>query len=176
MVRYLKVVSLAFILPVVITGCAGMDTGRPQTRDEFVTAMKSGRLFTNAENVVVNRPVRAVIADATDYANRCLNVRATAAPSYQYKSAGGSTTYRPKVGTNQRGVVALTVQEEYNNRPQKGQAPGGTFVFVAEMRAVSAGQTRVDIYYLTSRGKIADMLIKWVNGDKRLCPSFSRTV
>lgn len=173
MIRPVRVVSFMLILLAVLSGCA-TGTGRPQTRGDFVSAMKSGRLFTNVEKVVANRPVKAVVADVTDYAKRCLNVRATSGPSYQYKSAGGSTTYHPKIESIRNGAVALSVQEEYNDRPQSGAPPGGIFVVVAEIHGAGNNKTRVDIYYLSSRGKIVDPLKQWINGDKRQCPSLKR--
>ena len=175
MIYPIRAVSFMLIHLAVLTGCA-TSAGLPQTRDEFVSGMKSGRLFTNVEKVIASRPVKAVVADVTDYAKRCLNVRATSGPSYQYKSAGGSTTYRPKIEAIQNGAVALSVQEEYNDKPQSGAPPGGIFVVVAEIRGAGNNKTQVDIYYLSARGKIVDPLKQWINGDKRLCPSLKRVL
>jgi len=153
----------------IFAGCAS-NIGMPQTREEFVTAYKSGGLFRSAEHVAVNRPAKAVVADVTEYAKKCLNVRVTRGPSYQYKEAGGSTTYHTKIEATPNGATALSVQEKYNDRDQSGAPPGGIFTLVAEIRAAGSNKTQVNIYH-ASRGKIADPLKQWIEGDKRLCPS-----
>lgn len=168
MTHSLRLLGLASILLPVITGCV---IGAINTRDEFVAAMKTGGLFKNTEQVTVNRPVKTVVADVTEYANKCLSVRVTRAPSYQYKEAGGSTTYLPKIQKTRDGATALSVQEKYNDREQAGAPPGGFFTLVAEIRAVGNSRTQVDLYH-NARGKIADPLKRWIAGDKRLCPSF----
>ena len=168
MIRLLRLVGLMSIFLPVFTGCV---VGAINTRDEFVAAMKSGGPFKNAQQIIVNRPVKTVVADVTEYANKCLNVRATRGPSYQYKEAGGSTTYHPKIDATRGGVTALSVQEQYNDRAQGGAPPGGFFTLVAEIRAAGNNKTQVDIYH-NSRSKIADPLKQWIAGDKRLCPSF----
>ncbi len=168
MIRLLRLIGLISIVLPVLTGCV---IGAINTREEFVAAMKSGGPFKNVEQTTVNRPFKTVVADVTEYSNKCLNVRVTRRPSYQYKEAGGSTTYLPKIETTRNGVTALSVQEKYNDRDQSGAPPGGFFTLVAEMQAVGNNKTQVDIYH-NSRGKIADPLKQWIAGDKRLCPSF----
>lgn len=171
MIRFIQMAGLISLFLSVLTGCA-TNIGLPQTRNEFVSMYKSGGLFRNAEHVTVNRPVKAVVADVTEYANKCLKVRVTTRPSYQYKEAGGSTTYIPKIGAGQNGMTALSVQEKYDDREQSGMPPGGMFTLVAEIRA-AGNKTQVDIYH-AARGKIADPLKQWIEGDKDRCPSFER--
>lgn len=175
MKKYARIIS-AMLVAYAVVGCATPNIGVPQTREKFVSDMKAGGLFRNTETTSVGRPAKAVVADIKEYANKCLNVRVSAGPSMQYRSAGGSTTYRAKVETASNGVVALSVQEEYNDRPQKGMPPGGMYVFVSEIRSSGANKTDIDIHYITSRGKIGDFLKQWANGKKSFCPSFDRAV
>lgn len=166
--------GLGFVIltAIVCAGCAA-NIGLPQTRDEFVAMYKPGGMFRNAEHVTVSRPFKSVVADVTEYAKKCLNVRETHAPSYQYKEAGGSTTYRPKIESIKGGGVSLSLQEKYNDRVDSGAPPGGIFILVAEMRAIGGSKTQLDIYH-ASRGKAADSLKQWAEGDSRICPSFER--
>ena len=172
MIHFMRMVVLPSSFLFALAGCA-TNVGAPQTRDEFVSAYKSGGLFRNAEHVVINRSVKAVVADAAEYANKCLKVRVTHGPSYKYKEAGGSTTYLPKIETTRSGASALSVQEKYNDRAQSGAPPGGIFTLVAEFRAAGNNKTQVDIYH-ASRDKIADPLKQWIQGGNRQCPSVER--
>ena len=172
MIRFLRLVVLMSIFLPVLTSCV---IGAINTRDEFVAAMKSGGPFKNVEQTIVNRPVKTVVADMTEYANKCLNVRATSGLSYRYKSAGGSTTYLARIETMQSGAAALSVQEKYNDRDQPGAPPGGFFVLVAEIRATGNNKTQADIYH-NSRSNIANPLKKWIAGDRHLCPSLERVL
>jgi len=168
MIRTLRLAGSMLILFPVLTACV---IGAINTREEFVAAMKTGGPFKNVEQVTVNRPMKAVVADVSEYANKCLKVRTTRAASYQYKEVGGTTTYLPKIETTRTGATALSVQEKYNDRDQSGAPPGGFFSLVAEIRSAGTNKTQVDIYH-NSRSKIADPLKQWIAGDKRLCPAF----
>lgn len=70
-----------------------------------------------------------------------------------------------------KSLTTLTVQEQYNDRPQSGAPPGGIFTFVAEIRAAGDAKTKVDVYYLSSRGNMAKWLKRWSEGEKETCPS-----
>lgn len=172
MKHFAQIAGLTSFLTLILVGCA-TNIGVPQTREEFVSAYKSGGMFRNAEHVTVNRAAKLVIADASEYANKCLKVRVAYGPSYKYKQAGGSTTYAPRIETTRSGATALSVQEQYNDRAQSGAPPGGIYTLVAEFRAAGNNKTQVDIYH-ASRGKIADPLKQWIQGDKRSCPSLER--
>jgi hypothetical protein len=166
-----KACLMAAFLPL-FAGCA-TNIGVPQTRDEFVTMYKPGGLFRNVEHVTVNRPGKAVVADVKEYAKKCLTVRVTSGPNYRLKEVGGSTTYHPKIETARKDVTTLSVQEEYNDRAQSGVPKGGIFTLVAEIGSAGKNKTRVDIYH-AGRGKIADPLKEWIDGDKHSCPSLER--
>jgi hypothetical protein len=170
MTRLIQKVGFTSIFLTVLTGCV-TNIDAPVTRDDFIAAMKPGGLFRNVETVTVNRPSKTVVANVTEYANRCLKTRTTRKPSYAYKEAGGSTTYLPKIAKTKNSVTALSVQEQYNDRPQSGAPPGGIFTLAAEIRPAGKSKTQVDVYYITGRGKIADWLKRWSDGDKRTCPS-----
>jgi hypothetical protein len=171
-IRFGRMVALTLPFLFMLVGCA-TNVGVPQTRDEFVSAYKSGGMFRNAEHIVVNRPVKTVVADVSEYASKCLKVRVTHGPSYKYKEAGGSTIYLPKIESTRNGATALSVQERYNDRVQSGAPPGGIFTLVAEIRAAGSNKTQVDIYH-ASRDKIADPLKQWIQGGNRQCPSLER--
>lgn len=163
--------SAVFLLAV--TGCVA-HIGAPQSRDEFVAMIKPGGLFKNVDKSTVSRPFNAVVADVKDYSNRCLSVRTTRAPNYATKESGGSTTFRPKLEETAKNAAALSVQEEYGDKhANTGAPPGGIFVLAAELRGAGANQTDVEIYYITSRGSMAEFLKKWAAGDKARCPAMS---
>lgn len=162
-------VTLMFILTIV-TGCA---IGVPQNRGEFVDMYKDAHVFGKAEHVTINRPAKAVAADIKAFSQNCLNIRVVNPPNYALKEAGGSTTFRTKivkVGNNQ---TALSLQEEYNDRPMSGAPQDGLYTLVAEIRAAGKTKTELGIYH-ARRGKIADPLKQWAAGDKCACPSLDR--
>jgi hypothetical protein len=175
MKRTVRIIS-TMLAVLAAAGCATMHTGLPQTREKFVSDMKAGGLFTNTETTTVGRPAKAVMADITEYANKCLNVRVSTGPVMKYRSAGGSTAYLTKMENAPNGVMALSVQEEYNDRPQSGSPPGGLYVFVSEIRPSGVNKTDINIHYLTARGKIGDFLKQWANGNKSRCPNLDRVV
>lgn len=150
-----------------LTGCASIDK-HPQTQEEFVSMMKGGGLFTNKEQLVIKRPVKAVVADAREFASACLAVSVSRKLP---REAASSTQYRPTIAPQPGGVTALSVQELYNGRPSRGAPPGGLFSFVAEMRAAGAGVTQIDAYYITARGKMLSGLKSWLEGQKQRCPA-----
>lgn len=153
-----------------LTGCAA-NIGAPQTRAEFVKMVKPGGLFRSSEQKIVNRPFKTVVNDLREYADKCLDVRTTRAPNYAMKEAGGSTRYNPKFQMIGQNKAALSLQELYNDpksHANSGAPPGGIFVMVAEMQP-RGNQTQLDIYHL-SRGRVADFLKDWAEGDKSRCP------
>jgi len=152
----------------VLAGCA-TNIGQPQSRDEFVSMYKTGGMFNKVEHARVERPLKAVTADVSEYAAKCLSVQRTRATNYQLREVGGTTTYNPKLETARPGVTALSVQEYYG-RPEKGIPPDGLYTLVAEFRSAGAKSTQLDIYYIATRGTISDVLKQWAAGDKRGCP------
>lgn len=168
-----RFISMAFTLSIALVGLSGCAThiGAPQTREDFVSTMRAGGLFKNAETTIIRRPVNAVLADVKDFANQCLNVSVTRPANYAIKEVGGKTTYRTAVHSGQDGVSVLAMQEDYNVKFERGAPPGGIFTFAAEVRAAAGGHTQVDVYYITTKGSIAEALKKWASGDKQGCPS-----
>ena len=65
------------------------------------------------------------------------------------------------------------MQEEYNDRAMSGAPPGGLFTLVAEISSAGKGKTQLDIYH-AGKGKIADKLKDWAEGDKQYCPNLRR--
>src|SRR5689334_5605840 len=142
MSRHLLCSSLV-LLACALAGCSSIDK-HPQTQEEFVSLIKGGGLFTNKEQVVVKRPVKAVVADAREFAAGCLEVDVS---RKLRREAASSTQYRPNFSSAPGGVTTLSVQELYNGQPSRGAPPGGIFTFVAEMRAAGANATQLDAYY-----------------------------
>jgi hypothetical protein len=169
MANFLRSVSLLFLLPV-LAGCA---IGVPQNRTEFVSMYKDARVFGKAEHVTVNRPAKAVIADIKAFSQKCLNIRVVDPPNFSLQEAGGPTTFRSKIEKVGQGLTAISVQEEYNDRPMPGAPQEGLFTLVAEIRPAGKNKTEVDIYH-ARRGKIADPLKQWADGDRCACPSLKR--
>ena len=163
----------AFLLSLFLPLFAGCAIGVPQTRDEFVTMYKPGGIFRNAEHYTINRPAKAVVADVKEFSRKCLTIRVVDSPNYSLKEAGGSTTYRPKIETIHKSTTSLAVQEEYNDRAMSGAPPGGLFTLVAEISSAGKGKTQLDIYH-AGKGKIADKLKDWAEGDKQYCPNLRR--
>ncbi|MBJ6800552.1 hypothetical protein [Geomonas propionica] len=164
--RYLS----SLLLFPLLAGCA---IGVPQNRQEFVTMYKDAKIFGKAEHFTINRPAKAVTADVKAFAQKCLNVRVVDPPNYALKETGGSTTFRPKVETAGKEMTTLSLQEEYNDHQMSGAPVEGLYTLVAEMRPAGKGRTELDIYH-ARRGKIADPLKQWAEGDKCACPSLNR--
>lgn len=160
---------LLLLLPI-LAGCA---IGVPQNRKEFVTMYKDATIFGKAEHFTINRPAKAVAADIKTFSQKCLNVRVVNPPNYALREAGGSTTFRPKIEKNGSDATALSLQEEYNDRPMSGAPHDGLYTLVAEISPAGKNQTRLDIYH-ARRGKIADPLKQWADGDRSPCPSLDR--
>jgi len=167
--NFFRSVSLLFLLPI-LAGCA---IGVPQNRQEFVNMYKDARLFGKAEHVTINRPAKAVVADVKEFSRKCLNVRIVDAPNFSLQEAGGPTTFRPKIEKIGNDLTALSLQEEYNDRPMPGAPHEGLYTLVAEIRPAGKNQTELDIYH-ARRGKIADPLKQWADGDRCPCPSLKR--
>lgn len=162
-----------FLLLVLFPLCAGCAIGVPQNRDEFVAMYKDAHVFGSAEHVTVNRPAKAVVRDVQEFSRKCLSVRVVDPPNYFLQESGGSTTFRPKVEPVGNGMTALSLQEEYNDKPMPGAPQDGLYTLVAEIRPMGKHRTELDIYH-ARRGKIADPLKQWADGDRCACPSLNR--
>lgn len=169
MTKFSRRLSLSFLFPL-FAGCA---IGVPQTREEFVTTYKDAKVFGKAEHYTINRPAKAVVADVKEFSRKCLNVRGVDPANFSLQEAGSSTTFRPKIEKIGNDVTALTLQEEYNDKPMPGAPRNGLFTLVAEIRPAGKNKTEVDIYH-ARRGKVADPLKQWADGDKCPCPSLTR--
>lgn len=165
--------QIAFVMSIVSMSLAGCAThiGAPQTREAFVSNMKSGGLFTNSETTIVRRPLNEVVADMKDYANKCLNVSVKRPANYAIREVGGITTYRSIISPGLNGGASLTLQEDYNIKFVSGAPPGGIFTFAAEIGAATGGQTQIDVYYPSGKGYVAESIKRWAGGDKRQCPN-----
>jgi len=166
-----RLTALAPII-LLVTAC-GYHIGAAQTRDEFLTQTKGGGILTRDEQIIVNRPIKAVIADVKGYADKCLNVSVTTGPNYAYKEVGGTMHYHSKMDTNKEDVVTLTFQAEQGRESARhGAPPGGLFQLVAQIRAVEASSTRIALNYVIPANSAAEYLKLWANGDKSRCPKF----
>ncbi len=171
MKRRVTLLCCLWMFTAVLSGCA-TNIGVPQSSAEFVTMMKAGGLFRNAEKVSVSRPAKNVVADVTAFADKCLKVRIFKAGNYATRESASSTTYRPQIVKGGKNGTSLVVQEQYNDRDDRGAPIGGIFTLVAEIHPAGKKTSDVDIYYLTGRGMIVDPLKQWMEGNKGNCPSF----
>lgn len=163
--------SLSFLfIFLIFAGCA---IGVPQNRQEFVTMYKDARVFGKAEHFTINRPPKAVVNDIKKFSRKCLNIRVVDPPNFSLREAGGSTTFRARIEKFGNEVTTLSLQEEYNDKQMTGAPQEGLFTLVAEIRPAGKGKTELDIYH-ARRGKIADPLKQWADGDKCPCPSLNR--
>lgn len=169
MTRFLLSIAMLFLITI-FSGCA---IGVPQNRGEFVEMYKDARLFGKVEHVTINRSAKAVVADVKAFSQKCLNVRVVDPPNFSLREGGGSTTFRPKIEKADNDITALSLQEEYNDRPMSGAPPDGLFTLVAQIRPAGKNKTEVDIYH-ARRGKIVDPLKQWADGDKCSCPPLNR--
>lgn len=167
------------VLPAALLAAACVaNIGQPQTRDEYVAMMKPGGTFRNVEQTSVARPFKTVVADLTEYANKCLKIKTSRAPNAATRETGTNTTYNPKLELVGGNAAALSLQEEYGvtgsasgtKHANSGLPPGGLYVLVAEMRSAASNRTDLSIYYTTGRAAFSDMLKKWAAGDKGRCP------
>lgn len=166
------VVQRAVLIVLVAAGAVGCsaNVGMPQSREEFIKVYKDGGMFRNAEHYAINRAKPAVVADLSQFMDKCLNVKVTTTIRQGYSTDRGTTTYHPRMVEAKGGVTSLIVQETYRDRPEKGFPPGGMYSLVADMRAHGGG-TQLDIYH-AGRTAIADSLKDWAEGDKSSCPKF----
>lgn len=169
MTKFFQNIPLLLLLTT-LTGCA---IGVPQNRGEFVDMYKDAHVFGKAEHATINRPAKAVAADIKEFSQKCLNIRVVNPPNFSLHEAGGSTTFRPKIEKVGDDRTALSLQEEYNDRPMSGAPQDGLYTLVAEIRAAGKNKTEIDIYH-ARRGKIADPLKQWAEGDRCPCPSLNR--
>lgn len=165
---------LIVILPVVflLSSCS-YHIGAAQTREEFVAQMKDGsfKVLKNVESTTMNRPLKTVVSDVQEYSAKCLNVSITTGPNFAFREVGGTMHYRAKVETNKEGVTTLAYQAEQGRETARyGAPPGGVYQLVAEIRENRGNATRIDLYYVTGVGSIAEHLKRWANGDKGNCP------
>lgn len=141
-------------LLLLIAGCA-TPAESPPARDEPVAVHKPGSELRSAEHFVVDRQIGVVSASVSEFRNRCLKERGIAA----------------KMGSTRSGMISLTVQGNDTGNAQSSASPDESYTLVAEMHPIGTRKTRVDIYH-ASRGKMAETLKEWMEGNSRSCPSW----
>jgi len=143
----------------------------PQTRQEFVKAVASGRGATAVETIKVDQPLGRVYALLQEKANSCLDVevRRTAYVGYTERS---SSDYNPMVRLVGKNRAEFTLQVV--NKPRglgHTPPPGGLFIMAADLRSIDAGHTEIVLYRPTMGvKKIVASLKQWFAGDPAPCP------
>ena len=141
----------------------------PQTREEFVQAIASGR-GAGPEAMRVEQPLENVYAVLEERLAACLDkkVERTAYVGYVERS---STDYNPTLRRLGGDGAEFTLQVEHRPRPVGGTIPtGGLFMMAADIRS-SGGGTEIVLYRpKIGAGKITESLKQWLSGQPAACP------
>ena len=167
------------LLPAVLLASACVaNIGQPQTRDEYIAVTKPGGTFRNVEQASVARSFKTVMADLTEYSNKCLKIRTARSANYAAREGASATQYNPRIEHTGSGAAALSLQEYYETPgspsgtkyANSGLPEGGLYVLAAEIRSAASNRTDLSIYYTTGRAPFAEQLKKWAAGEKGRCP------
>jgi hypothetical protein len=142
----------------------------PQTREEFVAAITSGR-GAAIETFAVERPLDEVYAVLEERSRTCLNVKVerTAYVGYVERS---SSEFHPTLRRPSGERAEFTLQVEHHPRGVGHTPPeGGLYMMAADLRASGAGRTEIVLYRpKIGAGKITDSLKQWLSGEPAACP------
>ncbi len=142
----------------------------PQTRQEFVKAVASGR-GAEVERLQSDQPLDKVYAVLQERTKACLDVKVqrTAYVGYVERS---SSDYNPTLRRVGKDRAEFTLQVEHRPRGVgHTPPPGGLFMLAADLRSVGGGRTEI-VLYRPNIGvkKIVASLKEWFDGDKAPCP------
>jgi len=162
---------VAAIAGLILTACVKM----PQTREEFRVAVSQGAFSAKAENFVVKKNFTQVVTHLRAKTNACLNKevnRWMMQGMYQERS---KSTYRASVQTPTTSRAEFTLQVTHQPRGVGADAPpGGFYLMVADIEAVSPDSLRVNLYRPTlGHGDAVEAVRNWLNGKDDACPSLS---
>lgn len=142
----------------------------PQTRQEFVQAVKAGR-GAEVETLRADQPLDKVCGVLQERSKACLDVKVkrTAYVGYVERS---SSDYNPTLRRVGKDRAEFTLQVEHNPRGVgHTPPPGGLFMLAADLRSIGNGRTEI-VLYRPNIGvkKIVASLKQWFDGDPAPCP------
>jgi len=144
----------------------------PQTREEFVKAIRGGAGLSSYEEVTVNESLKSTLARLEQPLKTCLNVTINV---YAVNSGGAriggitTTTYRTKMETKGNGKAALTMQATHGSMIGSSP-PGGIYEVAVDFEAVGGNKTKAVIY--SGRSGLSDLvqaLKSWMSGRPAEC-------
>lgn len=162
--RYLLPILL---LTTLLPACGGL----PLTTGEFRQAAKNRQSFSTSESFEVKRPFADVVQTFKRKAPECLSydIGSTRKPLI----GGSSSTHfygRAKPTLTVSGNKAeLDFQIKYENTVTKAPADG-YYYLVADVVALGANRTRVDLYWRTKVDTLARAVRGWAAGTNLGCP------
>ena len=142
----------------------------PQTREEFVQAIASGR-GAAIETFTVDRPLDEVYVVLEERARTCLDVKVERTANVGYVERS-SSDYNPTLRRPSGDRVEFTLQVE--NFPRGvGHTPpaGGLYMMAADLKSAGASRTEIVLYRpRMGVGKITESLKQWLSGQAAPCP------
>lgn len=161
----------ALMSTIFLVSACGYHIGAAQTREGFIEQTKGGGVLSRDEKFLVNRPIKSVVADLREYADKCLNKSVTTGPNYMIKEVGGTMHYHAKLDTPKPDYAIFSFQAEQGRvSARHGAPPGGIFHLVAQMHMADANSTRITLNHYIAVNSVAEQFKRWVNGDKGQCP------
>ncbi len=162
---------VAGIVGLALTACVKM----PQTREEFRTAVSQGAFSAKAETFEVKRNFRQVVTHLQAKTSACLNKEVNRSMTQGMYHERSRSTYRASVQTPTTNRAEFTLQVTHQPRGVGADAPpGGFYLMVADIEAVSADTLRVNLYRPTlGHFGAVDAVRNWIHGKDDACPSLA---
>jgi aspartate/methionine/tyrosine aminotransferase len=145
---------------------------QPQTRQEFRAAVSKGAFSAKAESFTVNRNFQQAVSKLSAKTKECFNKVVERHMSQGMYQEHTRSTYRASVQTPTAKRAEFTMQVLHNPRGVGADPPpGGFYMFVADLEAISPDSFRVDLYRPTlGHGDTVDAVRDWLNGKDNACP------
>jgi hypothetical protein len=155
----------------ILTGCVTM----PQTREEFRAAVAKGAFSAKAESFVVKKNFTRVVSHLKTKTEACLNKEVHRSMMHGMYQERSRSTYRASVHTPTRNRAEFTMQVTHQPKGIGADAPpGGFYLMVADIEAVSPDTLQVNLYRPTlGHGGAVDAVRHWLRGDDEGCPKLS---
>jgi hypothetical protein len=142
----------------------------PQTRQEFVQAVESGK-GAEVETLRIDQPLDRVFAVLEERTSACLDVQVKRTGYVGYVERS-SSTYHPTLRRIGMDRVEFTLQVEHNPRGVGHvPPPGGLFMMAADLQSIDDAHTEVVLYQpKIGVKKITESLMRWFAADPAPCP------
>ena len=164
-----KGMAIAFITALAsVAPTAAIDV--PQTRQEFVKAVVSGR-GAEVETLTADQPLDRVYAILEERASACLDVEVTRTANVGYVERS-SSNYNPTLRRVGEDRAEFTLQVQHNPRGVgHTPPPGGLYMMAVDLRSIDGSHTEI-VLYRPNIGvkKITESLKQWSAGDPTPCP------